>query len=264
MNQEFWLQQSDKPLYPDILWSRPESKQGAGKLLIIGGNKFGFAAPATAFSEATAAGAGTIRILMPEGLHKLVGGMTDAHFAPQNPSGSFSKSALDSMLMHAGWSDAVLLAGELGRNSETAVTLENFAKKYSGPLIITRDAADYFVASPQEVLKRPNTCLVISFEQLQKIGIHTKSEHAITFGMQAAVLAEWLHEFTKTTQSVIVTLHNEMLFVARGGQVATQIYIDDEKIWRVPIAARVSVFWMQNQAKPLEAIVSSFFEVKSS
>lgn len=254
----FWQQQTDKPLYPDILWSRPESKQGAGKLLIIGGNKFGFAVPATAFSAANQAGVGTLRVLLPEGLHKLVGGMPEAHFAPQNPSGSFNKQALDSMLLHASWADAVLLAGELGRNSETAVTLEDFAVKYNGPLTITRDAADYFINSPQEILKRPNTCLVISFEQLQKIGMHSKSEQAITFGMQAAVLAEWLHEFTKTTQAIIVTLHNEMLFVARDGQVATQNYKNDEKVWRVPVATRASVFWMQNPNKPLEAIVSSF------
>ena len=214
MNQDYWLTQTDKPLYPDILWSRPESKQGAGKLLIIGGNKFGLAAPATAYAEALKSGAGVIRVLMPEGVHKLVGGMPDGHFAPQNPSGSFSKSALDSMLMHGAWSDTVLLAGELGRNSETAVTLESFAKKYNGPLTITRDAADYFVSSPQEILKRPNTCLVISFEQLQKIGIHTKVEKALTFGMTAAGVAQWLHEFTQLYSVVIVTLHNERNAVA--------------------------------------------------
>ena len=85
--------------------------------MIIGGNKFGFAVPATAFSAANQAGVGTLRVLMPEGLHKLVGGMPEAHFAPQNPSGSFNKQALNSKLMHASCVNAVLLACELGRNS---------------------------------------------------------------------------------------------------------------------------------------------------
>ncbi len=260
MENTYWQKQTNTALYPDILWSRPESKLTSGKLLIIGGNKFGFAAPATAFSEVTKAGIGTIRILMPEGLHKLVGGMPDAHFAPQNPSGSFSKQSLDSMLMHASWSDAVLIAGELGRNSETAVTLENFTKKYVGPLIITRDAADYFITTPKDILIRTNTCLAISYEQLQKIGMNSKNEKALTFGMQATAVAEWLHEFTKTINSIIITLHDEMLFVAYKGNVCTQKYTNSDKVWRVPVASRASVFWVQNLTKPLESIVTSFLD----
>jgi len=258
MSDSYWQQQTTKPLFPDILWSRPESKNGAGKLLIIGGNKFGFAAPATAFTEAGKAGVGTIRILLPESLHKIVGGMLDAHYAPQNPSGSFSKSALDAMLVHGAWADAVLLAGELGRNSETAVTLETYAKKYNGSLIITRDAADYFIQSPQDILKRPNTCLVVSYEQLQKIGIHAKTEQALTFGMSTPAVALWLKDFTLKSQATIVTLKGELLFVAHAGHVISHHYINDSKVWRVPIAAKASVFWLQNPTKPLEAIASSF------
>jgi hypothetical protein len=244
-------------LFPDIVWSRPESKQGAGKLLIIGGNAFGFSAPATAYTEATKAGAGSIRVLLPAALEKLVGHMEGAQFAPQNPSGSFSKQALDSMLVQAAWSDAVLLAGELGRNSETAITLESFTKKYAGPLTITKDAADYFIASPLDILKRPQTTLVISIEQLQKIAMHVKYEKAVTFSMNAAVLAEWLHVFTLLYPIIVVTAHSDSLFVARNGSVISQATDADEKIWRVPTAAKASVFWMQNLNKPLEAIATS-------
>lgn len=258
MNETYWQQQSNEPLFPDILWSRPESKQGAGKLLIIGGNSFGFAAPAQAFSVATNAGAGDIRVLLPVGLEKLVGHMEGAQFAPQNPSGSFSKQALDAMLQHASWSDCVLLAGELGRNSETAITLETFIKKYSGLLCVTKDAVDYFIQSPNDILQRPHTTIVLSLEQLQKIGIHVKHEKAVTFGMSSPVLAEWLHEFTQQYPCIIITAHNESVFVAHEGSVVSHHTKTDDKIWRVPTAARASVFWLQNPTKPVEAIATSF------
>ena len=103
---DFWQQQKDQPLYNEILWSRPENKQQAGRLLLVGGNKFGFAAPAEAYGVATAAGAGAIRVIMPDALEKIVGrDAFDAFYAPTNPSGSFSKQALDSLLVHASWSE---------------------------------------------------------------------------------------------------------------------------------------------------------------
>ena len=105
-------QQAVTPLFPDILWSRPETKQGAGKLLIVGGNSFGFAAPGLAFAEATAAGIGVTRVLLPETLRKIVGNLPiEAEFAPTNPSGSFSSRSLEPLLTNAAWADGVLVAG---------------------------------------------------------------------------------------------------------------------------------------------------------
>ena len=44
MNHDYWHKQtSSKPLFPELIWSRPENRQLAGKLLIIGGNLHGFA-----------------------------------------------------------------------------------------------------------------------------------------------------------------------------------------------------------------------------
>jgi len=258
---DYWQQQKDKPLFEDILWSRPENKLHAGKLLIIGGNKFGFAAPAEAYAVAGSAGAGSIRVLMPDALQKLLGGsVPDAYYAPTNISGSFSKLALDSMLIHAGWSDYVLIAGELGKNSETAVLLDGFTKKYTGPLCLTKDVIDYFIQSPRDILQRPQTCFVASFEQLQKIGQHSGNTTPLTFGMPAPAVAEWLHAFTLSHQnSTLVTYHNSQLFIAQKGNVVSQIdSVYTEKIWRVSTAAKASVFAMQNPDRTLEAIVTSW------
>lgn len=257
---DYWQQQTDTPLFEDIVWARPQNKSHAGKLLIIGGNKFGFVAPAEAFAVADTAGAGALRVLMPDALTKIVGALVpDAYYASTNPSGSFSKQALDSMLVHASWAEYVLVAGDLGKNSETAVLLDSFTKKYTGPLCITKDAVNYFIQSPTELLQRTNTMVVASFEQLQKIGQHSGVTVALTFGMPAPAVAEWLHNLTLDTVTVLVTYHNNQLFAAYRGRVMSQVdKTYTEKIWRVATAAKASVFTMQNPSMPLEATVTSW------
>ncbi len=256
---DYWRRQDpNTPLYPDILWSRPQTKSQAGKLLIMGGNSFGFAAPALAYAQAAQAGVGAVRVLLPTTLQKTVGQhLPDADFAPTNPSGSFAATALEPLLAHAMWADAVLCAGDFGRNSQTAVVLEKFASKWAGPLTITHDAADYFLKSPLLLLNRLQTALVISYEQLQKYAMHAHFAQPITFGMDTIRTVNWLHDFTTTYTCVIVTMHNGNYFVAYNGSVVTQPDPNDIKIWRISTAARSSVFWMQNPNLPLEAIVSS-------
>src|SRR3990167_5419572 len=139
MADTYWLKQAkDKPLFEDLLWSRPENKRLAGKLLIVGGNLHGFAAPGTAYGASLKAGIGTCRIIMPDSLKKIViphfshfhGSTLQMEFAPSTISGSFSKEALAQILDSAQWADGVLLAGDFGRNSETAILLEKLLNKY--------------------------------------------------------------------------------------------------------------------------------------
>ena len=131
MKPEYWLTQTkDKPLFPELEWSRPENRSAAGKLLIIGGNAHGFAAPAEAYAVATKAGIGTARVLLPDAVRKIVGRLWEnGEFAPSTPSGSFGQKALDEFLLQGSWADAVLFAGDLGRNSETAILLEKSLQK---------------------------------------------------------------------------------------------------------------------------------------
>src|SRR5262245_34884782 len=123
MEREYWRkQQPGKLLFPELEWSRPENKAQAGKLLIVGGNQHGFAAPAEAYAVATKTGIGTARVLLPDALQKTVGRILDnGEFAPSTPSGSFSQKALGELLSYSSWADAALLAGDFGRNSETAI-----------------------------------------------------------------------------------------------------------------------------------------------
>lgn len=257
MDATYFYKQGQEPLYDDLLWSRPQNRAQAGKLLIIGGNLHGFAAPASAYQQATRAGVGSARIILPDGLRKTVGRMLEnVEFSPSTPSGSFAKLALADWLYNAAWADAVLLAGDLGRNSETASSIENFCSKYSGLLTVTKDAVDYFYANPTGLLERPNTCLVVSLAQLQKLASRAKWPQPLAFSMNQTQLAEWLHEFTQEHKASLVTYHNEQIFVAVEGKVSTS-KVGDQPIWRVTTAAHATVWWLQNHNKVFESLTTA-------
>ncbi len=256
MDHTYWLKQGAEPLFPDILWSRPESKSGAGKLAIIGGNSHGFGAPGLAYNIALATGAGAVSVMLPDAIKKVVGGLLpDADFVASTPSGSFAKKSLNELLQLAGWSDAVLLSGDFGRNSETAVLLELFVQKYTGVLTVTQDCVDYFKETPKQIVDRPNTTIVLSRGQLQKLFINTPTITSITSTMSVLQLAEALHDYTLAHPACIVTNHNDLLFVAVGGRVSTTKHVN--KIWRVETSARISVFWMQSKLQQFEAITTA-------
>lgn len=255
----YWHKQTPgKPLFPDLLWSRPENRLAAGKLLIIGGNRYGFAAVGEAYAAAQTAGAGVVRVLLPDALRKTVGHIFETvELAPSTPSGSFSQKALTGFLTAAAWADGILVAGDLGRNSETAIVLEKFVEKYSGQLTLTKDAVDYFTAAPKPLLARGNATLVLSFAQLQKLATGARFARAFTFGMNLIPLVEALHGFTAIYPAAIVTRHLDTMFVSVSGQVSSTQLAAPPDSWRVRTAAAAGVWQMQNPAKPFEALTTA-------
>jgi NAD(P)H-hydrate repair Nnr-like enzyme with NAD(P)H-hydrate dehydratase domain len=262
MTPEYWLRQAqDKPLFEDILWSRPENKTAAGKLLVIGGNAHGFSGVGEAYMSAGQAGVGTARALLPSALHKTVGGLLEhVEFAPSTPSGSFAKDALGEFLLQAHWADGVLLAGDFGRNSETAIILEEFIKKYQGPLTVTKDGLDYFTTNPDGLSARENTMLVANLGQLQKLGTALHFEIPFLLSMGMLLLTQALHEFTIRYPVTIVTKELDAIVVAHKGRVSSTKLSQDKELWATSTAAIASVFWLQNPSKVFEAVTSSLVD----
>ncbi len=264
MDRTFWSrQQPGKPLFPELEWARPENKMHAGKLLIIGGNLHGFAAPATAYNEADKAGIGATRVLLPNAIQKIVGAfLPEADFGPSTPSGSFAQRSLADWLEHLAWADGVILSGDLGRNSETAIVLEKFLEKTTIPVTITKDALDYTLTAPQSILKRPNTLVVATVAELQKLATQAGSTTAITFSMDLLHMIDALHELTTANPAMIITKHLDTILVATNGQVSTTKATEDkEEAWRIKTAAHAAVWWLQHPGKPFEAITTSITQL---
>lgn len=256
---DYWKQQQPtKLLFPDIEWSKPEQKSSRGRLGIVGGNKLGFAGVAESYSTALNIGAGEVRVLLPDCLRKSIPpSMTDVIFAPCNPSGSLSRDALPDLTALGTWASCLLLAGDAGRNSETAIAYSDLIRNYTGQLVITRDAVDLVKNDSEALVNRPNTTLIVSFAQLQKIFQAVYYPKMLTFSMQLLQLVEAVHKFTVTYPVTIAVLHRDTLVVAHDGEVVTTKWETPLAIWRGITAARAATYLMWTPGQPLQAIATS-------
>jgi NAD(P)H-hydrate repair Nnr-like enzyme with NAD(P)H-hydrate dehydratase domain len=250
MENTSWLKQAKDPLFPDVLWNRPENRRYAGKLMIAGGHTQSFSAPSRAFAAASKAGAGTVRVLLPDSLQKTVGsGFSEAEFAASTSIGSFSRKALALYLDLADWSDWSLLAGDLGKNSETAVLLDNFIDKYGGGLSISGDGVDYFLNNSDKLINRQNTLIIATFSQLQKLA----SPHiALKQNSDLAQVISKLNEWTTAIKLEIVTEHSGQVIVGCNGRCSTT-----KGSFDFDIAAYASVWRHQQPEQAFEALTTA-------
>jgi hypothetical protein len=259
MQHEYWrIQDPKKPLFPDIEWSKPEQQQQRGRLGIIGGNKLGLRAVAESYETALQSGAGNARVLLPDSLKKAVPPtMTDVIYGKSNPSGSLATDALTECLALGAWSTTLLLIGDAGRNSETAIVYEQLLSQYNGPLVITRDAFDLVRLAGEQLANRPNTHLVLSFAQLQKLFQAVYYPKVLTFSMQLMHLVEALHKFTITYPVSLTVFHQETIIVAFEGAITTTPWDNPMAIWRGVIPTHAATYLMWTPNRPLEAIAAS-------
>lgn len=259
MANSYWQKQSpSEALYPAIEWNRPEQRSRAGRLVIVGGNKLGFAGVSEAYQTAKAAGVGQIRVVLPDALKKAVlPAMLEVVFTATNPSGGFSRDGLGDIKAALAWADHGLLIGDAGRNSETAIIYEDLLAMPT-PLTITRDAADLLRNSASSLVERDKTTLVLSFAQAQRLFKDVYYPKMLTFSMQLTNLVEALHKFTVTYPLIIVTYHQDQLIVASRGQVISQTFDEPMMIWRGVTAARSATYQIWSPDKPLEAIATSW------
>lgn len=260
---KYWRKQTaDKPLFPDIEWAKPEQKSQAGRLGIIGGNKLGFISVAENYETALKTGAGEVKILLPDTLKKSIPKhITDVIYAESNQSGGLSQDALNEMRAFGQWATGILLIGDAGKNSETSILYENFIYDYKGPLTITRDAIDLIKNSAQILVDRPDTVLVLSFAQLQKLFQSVYYPKVLTFSMQLTNLVEALHKFTISYPITIAVFHNDSILAASGGEVTSTPCDNPMIIWRGITATNAATYWLWNPTKPLESVTTSLLKI---
>lgn len=258
MNTPYWRRQtSDDKLFPDIEWSKPEQKIHAGKLAIIGGNKLGFRAVADSYDDATRLGVGQVRVVLPDTLKQaLPVTIIDAVYLPSNPSGGMSKQGSPILAAASAWADHLLLIGDTGRNSETAMLLEETLAGDT-PLTITRDAFDLLKNISARLVERERTTLVISLAQLQKLLQLVYYPRIISFGMTLQALVETLHKFTITYPAIIVTYHQDRLVIAHSGEVVSSDFNQPALIWRGSVATRITCYQLWTPGRPFDAAVAA-------
>ena len=257
MSPDFLKRQLDKPLYPKMLWSRPETVMGAGKLLIIGGQAQEFIHVAESYALTEKAGAGTIRVFMPDSTQRVTKMLPNIEYASSNPSGSFARNALAELLDASQWADGILLAGDLGKNSETSLMLADFLKKYTELAIITSLALESFTEPLLEIFNRPQTVIVCDFNDIQKFGIALQIETPITSEISQNDFAEILHKISSSHQAHLVINCSKDIWTAVNGQVTVTKKSKEHSI--IESASHAAVWLIQNPGKSPEALPTAAY-----
>lgn len=254
----YWQKQST-PLYPDLAWNIPERK--TGRVAVIGGNAGGFSS-VIRLSEFMSQNFpfSTLTTILPDTLRGKLPSLPNLEFAISTASGSFAKSALLQSAFDT--SDAVLLAGDLSRNSETAIALSNMINpKSTSPLILARDSVDLLAPEAANWLLRPQTFIVASMLQLQKLFRSIYYPRMILLSQPLLPVLETLHKFTLTYPVTLLTLHQDNIIVAQGGQISTTHLVDTEYspigLWSGQLATRVLALNLYNPNKAFEATTAA-------
>ena len=115
---------------------------------------------------------------------------------------------------------------------------------------------------PETIITRSNTALVLSIAQLQRLFKNNKSPVAITHTMDLMHLIDALHDFTKDNPVAVVVRHQDTMLIAYGGDVSSTIYPHyTETTWQIPVAAHISVWWLQNPTKVFQAMTSALIQI---
>lgn len=265
MSQPYWHKQANQPLFPDLLWARPETKQTAGKLLIVGGNTHSFAAPAAAFAAANTAGIGTCRVIMPDALRKTLRTVfPEAEYAPSTPSGSFARSSLAELLDAASWADGVIIAGDSSKNSETTALYETFLAKYHGLLTLAEDAVDVAVQHRDALLSRQATVLIPTLAQLQMLASQLRLPYTFTSSTNLTHYVEYLHSLTTEFPNLLImTRHEAIWLVASKGKVSSTP-VKSNHLSDIHVAATAATWWLQNPTQPHAALTTSLVAAEAS
>lgn len=269
MDLTYWQKQAEKTLFPELEWNKPERRDQAGRLLIVGGYQHNLNAPATAYEIVKKQGIGEVKVSLPDKTKTLLGkNLPSAVFLPSTSSGELAHEGLEELVNYASWADSILLAGDVGRNSQTTLLISDLVQTTTNQIIITKDALDALQNSPDIIVDRDKTTLVASFAQLQRIFQSLKSTTALTFTMDLVKLVAILHDFTKQHACSIVTLHQDKIIVASGGQISTtdcQSRHDQESNrtlqWRTKYAAIAACYQTWNPGKTFEALTYSTAEL---
>ena len=263
MENTFWHQQvNSQPLYPDILWNQPEHKSLAGKLGIIGGNLYGFNSVAVAYNAAQKAGIGTMRILLPNSLAKTITPTwPECEFAPSTKSGGFSAKAIGEWIELAAYSDAIVISGDLNRNSETSILLERFiAEDRTLPLTLAGDSLTLLIDTPSELINHKQlTIATNNLSQLQRLLTAIRYPMAIKSTFNLYQLVNLLHSLTGSYDLTIVLLHEEQIILAHKGLVYSAL--NPKRIDYLSIATAASVWRLQQSTKAFEAMTTGIYNL---
>jgi len=263
----YWHKQKT-PLFQDLLWNIPEQK--TGRLAVIGGNSQNFSTVIriSEYAEHTFPFSHTTTIL-PDALRGKLPPLGNFSFLPSTISGSFAKShQLSSTIEN---SDAALIIGDLSKNSATAIAITDAICPNSNminesivikPLVLARDTVDLLANDAERWLVRPQTFVIASMAQLQKIFRAVYYPRMIMLAQPLLPTIETLHKFTLSYPKItLLTFHQENIIVAANGKISTTHIVDTDyspiSLWSGQLATNVAALNLYNPNQAFAATTAA-------
>ena len=251
------VKQTDEPAFPEVLWNQPVNRRLGRTLLIIGGHSQQFSRTQEAYQAARGAGAGKVTVALPRSVRSYTGNIPDVEFMADTPAGSLSREAENSIRAYMEEASAVLLPGELSRNTETIGLLESLLEGSDSPVIITDEIIRSLLHAPA-VLRRAGALIAgpqALSELAQKLGIavYTKTPDLQKEQRLLAGLTEELDNY-------IVCRSEEHILVGGREQISMT---PAHNIDPARLAATAAVFYAQH-TREFEALTTAAWQTKES
>ena len=249
-------------LATDLSWNFPEQKYG--NLLVVGGNKSSFATEIKVAEYLTKhfPFLSKVQNLFPDSVKPNLPNLPHFPFFESTESGSFAKS---SVFLSAGQTSEKtghfsLLLGDFSKNSETAVSVVDFIKNCTTPLLLTRDTLDLISADAETVFQKSQLFIVGSLVQLQKLFRALYYPKMLLLSQPLLPVVETLHKFTLSYPVAILTFHDGQVLCAHNGQIIS-VSLDKTlyspiSLWSGEVAAKIAIFSLFNPQRPLDCLVA--------
>lgn len=253
-----FIRQDDLPLYPHILYNRPVTRRGAGRLLVPGGHSGELSLPAAMQQLSIATGVGECIVALPDVLAKFIGGTPSTTFVASSPSGSLGSEALGRLLQLSEDADAVALGASLSNNSHTAILVERLIQELERPAILFADALVALQHHATRFTERPGTLVILTMPEVFKLcsalGIHIQirrdggllNKLEIVRGLAAASRCHY-------------AVYGSEIIMAAGEELI--VTPTNYRLGLLPAAywAVLGTFWMQNPTRRREGLATGSY-----
>jgi NAD(P)H-hydrate epimerase len=158
------------------------NKGDCGRVLIVGGSRGMSGAPSLAAQAAYRAGAGLVRVALPESIWDIVAGhcaevMTTG--LPQTKDGTLALRAHKPLLEAIEWADVVVLGPGMGQAKETQALIQKILPEISRPLVLDADGLNAFsgnlAALKRSCKTRPRVLTPHPGEMSRLLGVKTSA-----------------------------------------------------------------------------------------
>jgi NAD(P)H-hydrate repair Nnr-like enzyme with NAD(P)H-hydrate dehydratase domain len=257
-NPPAFTRQTDQPLYPKVLYNRPITRAGGGRLLIVGGHSGEFSLPTAVHQFAMAAGIGECTVVMPDVLAKFLQGAPGTAFAASSTSGSLGREALGRILELSEEMDAVAIGASLSNNSNTAMLVEKLITEVRRPLIVFDEGLVAQRQNIRAITDNPDALIIATMAEVFKLCGALDVGIQIRPGAGLINKLEIIQDLAAAGACAYVVYGTEIVVAAGAELIVTPL---NYRLSLTPALfyGTLSTFWLQNRSNPTAGLATGAY-----